>query len=209
MSDPRYRQSSPSLPSDVAIFFTLEVLTPFVGDDFGLHAHFRPVCLNHLRHAASIRVIRDVVMGITHRSMEKPFSRPAFSKASLFQDRKCSPERRRYSPTWLAGSGFSLIRPRPINRFDDGVFVHRVGQSLANFTSSSGFFCTLASRDNLTFSSRHFHQVDDHPLHAGDICRVRVRHHLAFVLLHSRVTHGSVRSNREDQRHRIFGLVPQ
>ncbi|CSP97111.1 Uncharacterised protein [Shigella sonnei] len=43
-----------------AIFRTLEVLTPFVGDDFGLHAHFRPVCLNHLRHAASVRVIRTL-----------------------------------------------------------------------------------------------------------------------------------------------------
>ena len=181
-------------------FRTLEVLAPFVGHDFGLYADLRPVSLNHLSHTASVRVVRTLNR---HRPQ---LNGEAFILARFFQQR--------LGFFRIVAVVFNVVVIAPhgwrdqvfrgyasalINGFDDRFFVNCVGQCLAHFHVIKRFFLGVEG-EIAHIQASLFHQVDALVFfHARDVCRVRVRHHLALVFLQLGITHGSVRRDGEDQ----------
>ena len=184
----------------LARFRTFQVLAPLVGNYLGLYADFRPVGLDHFSHTARVRVIRTLYRHCPQVDGE------AFFHARFFQQL--------LRLLRIVGVVFNIIVIAPhgrrdqvlrrlacalINGFDDRFFVHRVGQRLANFDVIQRFF--LGVEGEITHvQTRLFQQVDVFIfLHARDVSRVRIRHHLALVFLQLGVAYGSVRSDGEDQ----------
>ncbi|MNM95193.1 hypothetical protein D3C81_1076250 [compost metagenome] len=177
----------------------LEVFAPLIGHDFGFHADFRPVVLDHFRHATRVRVIRTLYR---HRPQidGETVSHTGFFQQFFGLDRIVSVILHRVviAPhgRWDQVLG-RLARPL-IHRVDDRLLVDRQGQRLTHFQVIQRFFLDV-ERQITDVQPRFFHQVDGFVLlHTSDIGRVRERHHLALVFLQLGVTHGSVRRNGED-----------
>ena len=118
----------------LARFRPLQILAPLVGDDLGLDANLGPVSLNHLRHAAGVRVVRTLYR---HRPQ---IDGEAFFQARFFQQL--------LRLLRIVGVVLNVVVIAPhgrrdqvlrrlacalVNRFDDRFFVDRVGQRLTYF----------------------------------------------------------------------------
>ncbi len=184
----------------LARFRPLQILAPLVGDDLGLDANLGPVSLNHLRHAAGVRVVRTLYR---HRPQ---IDGEAFFQARFFQQL--------LRLLRIVGVVLNVVVIAPhgrrdqvlrrlacalVNRFDDRFFVDRVGQRLTYFDVVQRFL--LGVKGEITnVQTRLFQQGNVLIfLHARDVRRVRVRHHLALVFLQLGIAHGSVRGDGEDQ----------
>ncbi|MPM98147.1 hypothetical protein SDC9_145330 [bioreactor metagenome] len=181
-------------------FGALQILAPLVGHNLGLNANLRPVGLNHLSHTAGVRVVRTLYWHCPQ------FNGKAFILTGFFQQG--------FRFLRIVGVVFNVVVIAPhgrwdqvfrgnastlINRFDDRFFVYRVGQRLTDFHIIKRFLLGV-EREVANVQTGLLHQVDIFILlHACDVSRVRVRHHLALVLLQFGVTHRSVRRNGEDQ----------
>ena len=180
-------------------FGAFQVLAPLVSHDVGFHAHFRPVSLNHLSHAASVRVVWTLNRHCPQVDGE------AVSVARLFQQL--------FGFNWIVWviNDVFVVAPHCwwdqvlgcrastlINRVDDGLFVHSHGQCLAHFHVIQWFFLNVEG-DITHVQTRLLHQVDGFVfLHCSDVSWVRERHNLTFVFLQFGVTHRSVRRDGED-----------
>ena len=181
-------------------FGALQVLAPLVGHDLGLYTNFRPVSLNHFRHTACVRVVRTLYR---HRPQ---LNGEAFILARFFQQR--------FRFLRIVAVVFNVIVIAPhswwdqvlgcnacalVNGFDDRFFVHRVGQRLTHFHVIKRFLLGVEG-EVAHVQARLFQQVNVLILlHARDVSRVRVWHHLAFVFLQFCITHGRIRRDGEDQ----------
>ena len=181
-------------------FGALQVLAPLVGHNLGLNANLSPVSLNHFRHTACVRVVWTLNR---HRPQ---LNGKAFILARFFQQR--------FRFLRIVAVVFNVVVIAPhgwwdqvfgsnaralVNGFDDRFFVHRVGQRLTHFHVIKRFFLGVEGEIAHVQASL-LQQVDVLVLlHAGDVSRVRVRHHLAFVFLQFCVTHGSIRRDGENQ----------
>ncbi|MNZ43086.1 hypothetical protein D3C78_606780 [compost metagenome] len=181
-------------------FGTLQILAPLVGHDLGLNADFSPVSLNHLSHAASVRVVWTLYR---HRPQ---LNGKAFILTRFFQ--QCF----RFLNVVSVILNVVVITPHGwwnqvfrgnacalINRLDNGFFVYRISQRLTHFHVIKRFL--LGVEGQVTYvQARLLQQVDVFVLlHTRDISRVRVWHNLAFVFLQFCVTHRGVRRDGEDQ----------
>ncbi|MNS85877.1 hypothetical protein D3C72_1197540 [compost metagenome] len=179
---------------------TLKVFAPLIGDDFGLHADFRPVSLNHFGHPPGVRVIRAL-----HRHRPQ-LDTHAVGKSRLFQQRfgligavivilqlaVGAPDARRQQ-VFRCGSRAME------HRVNDRRFVDRHRQRLTHFHVIQRRLLGV-KRQESGVQPRFAHQVDIAVgLHARQIGRIWERHHLAFVFLDFSKTHGGVRCDAEHQ----------
>ena len=171
-------------------FGALQVLAPLVGHNLGLYANLRPVSLNHFCHTACVRVVRTLYR---HRPQ---LNGEAFILARFFQQR--------FRFLRIVGVIFNVVVIAPhgwwdqvfgcnasalVNRLDDRFFVHRVGQRLTHFHVIKRFLLGVEGEIAHVQASL-LQQVDVLVLlHAGDVSRVRVWHHLAFVFLQFCITY--------------------
>ena len=184
----------------LARFRAFQILAPLVGDDFGLDANLGPVGLDHLRHTAGVRVIRTLYR---HRPQ---IDSEAFFQARFFQQL--------LRLLRIVGVVFNVVVIAPhgrrdqvlrrlacalVNGFDDRFFVNRVGQRLTNFHVVQRFL--LGVEGEITdVQARLFQQGNALIfLHARDVRRVRIRHHLALIFLQLGIAHGGIRGDGEDQ----------
>ncbi|CZV49682.1 Uncharacterised protein [Enterobacter hormaechei] len=183
-----------------ARFGAFQVLAPLVGHNFGLYANLRPVSLNHFRHTTCVRVVRTLYR---HRPQ---LNGETFILARFFQQR--------FRFLRIVGVVLNVVVIAPhgwwdqvlgrnasalVNGFDDRFFVHRVGQRLTHFHVIERFLLGVEG-EIPHVQARLLHQVDIFVLlHARDVSRVWIRHHLTFVFLQFCVTHGCVRRDGEDQ----------
>ena len=184
----------------LARFRPLQIFTPLIGNNLGLDPDFRPVGLDHFSHTASIRVVRTLYR---HRPQ---VDGEAFFQARFFQQL--------FRLLRIVGVVLNVVVIAPhgrrdqvlrrlacalVNGFDDRFFVHRVGQRLTNFDVVQRFL--LGVEGEITdVQARLFQQGNVLIfLHARDVRRVRVRHHLALIFLQFGIAHGSVRGDGEDQ----------
>src|SRR5690606_28307173 len=162
-----------------ARFSALQVLAPLVGHNFGLYANLRPVSLNHFRHTTCVRVVRTLYR---HRPQ---LDGEAFVLARFFQQR--------FRFLRIVGVVLNVVVITPhgwwdqvlgrnaralVNGFDDRFFVHRVSQRLTHFHVIERFL--LGVEGEITHvQARLLQQVDIFVLlHARDVSRVWIRHHL-------------------------------
>ena len=184
----------------LACFRTLQIFAPLVGDDLGLDANFGPVSLDHLSHTARVRVVRTLYRHCPQIDGE------AFFHPGFFQ------QRFRFFRIVSVVFNVVVIAPHSrwnqvfrgltcalVNGFDNRFFIYRIGQRLADLHVIQRFLLGVEG-EIADVQARLFQQVNVLIFfHARDVGRVRVRHHLALILLQFGIAHGSIRRNGEDQ----------
>ena len=184
----------------LACFRTLQIFAPLVGDDLGLDANFGPVSLDHLSHTARVRVVRTLYRHCPQIDGEA-FFHPGFFQQRFRFFRIVSVV---FNVVVIAPHGrwnqvFRGLTCALVNGFDNRFFIYRIGQRLADLHVIQRFLLGVEG-EIADVQARLFQQVNAFIFfHARDVGRVRVRHHLALILLQFGIAHGSIRGNGEDQ----------